>query len=284
MKNSFKKIAAASALFAMTSIASATTVFTVDNSQGVADTMGTSSIFNADGLSGSYNEVVRPDGTGGFAATIVLRYNDFLAVPGSSLDGSITGLNNEYSIYSVINITGDVVNSNLPVSITTGNWAGSYNMMLDVGLDTKADLASAITGIGSVDFTAGGGVITDDVELLSGSIAIGSSQGNQEFVIPMGPPTGDITVPSSGSYTLASGDVTTTAAGDAFFVAPNPFYENLLSFGSLRDFFEQVDFTLDEDQLFNGTADVTFAPEPSGIVLLGLGVVGLAFASRKKLS
>jgi len=266
MFNNLKKLTVAAALVTSSALVSANTI-TIDNSAGVAP--GTGTTFNASALVGAYNEVVLSDGAGNFQATIVLKYGSFVPAPNQSLNAGITRLDVDYSLYSIINITGSVTTVNAPGVITTGNWSGDYNIVLDNNLDSPSDLASSITGIGSTTLTPDVG---DDVTLVSGTISSGGSSGNATF-------PGN---PASGGFTLLSNTVSLTTAGESFFVAPNPFFTNLISFGSLENFFDEVNFGLTTLQTFNGAATVEFVPEPSGIVLLGLGLFGVAYAARRK--
>ncbi len=266
MINKFKKIALGAALLTASAASFAGLPFTVDESQGFTDTGGAGQVFTANKIAGTYNEVVRLNNfaTGQFSATIVLGYTSFVGQP----FGTFPGLNtaNGYGMYSVINIEGNVTSNNLPASISTGNWSGNYNMVLDVNGNTDTFTAGRITNIGMPGLSAA--ETADDVTLLSGTIQSGGSVGNRV----------------SGGYSLLSGDVDLTAAGENFFVAPTPFYNMLLSNGDLEDFFSRVSFNLASEgliQRFVGEASVEFVPEPSLIALFGLGLFGLGLRARK---
>ncbi|MFC3122183.1 flocculation-associated PEP-CTERM protein PepA [Agaribacter flavus] len=266
MVKAIKNLTAAALLAGMsTSAFSAGLPFVVDNSLGYTD-VGVGTTFTADILSGNYQEVivVTNAATGAFDATILLSYTSFQIFP------NVSGLTTDYGLYSVINVSGNVTNNNLPTSISTGNWSGSFNMVLDVETDTNTFIQAAVTN-GGVNFSAA--ELDDDIELFTGNIASGGSVGT---AVGQG----------SGGFGLTGDNVTLSAAGENFFIDPDPFYNMLISDGDLEDFFIQIDFTAENViQRFTGEASVEFSaaevPEPSVIALLGLGIAGLAFGARR---
>jgi hypothetical protein len=265
MMTNFKKLALGAALLTASAASYADLPFTVDNSQGVADTGAASTTFVADKITGDYNEIVVVNNAAGqFSATIVLSYTNF----SGTVFGTDTGLNINagYGLYSVINIDGNVI-SNDGTTVTTGNWTGDFNLFLDVERDTNSFAETAIAGIGATSFSAA--ELDDDVELLSGLIGTGGSVGNA----------------TAGGFSLYSDNFSLSSAGEAFFIEPDPFYSMLISDGDLEDFFSQISFGPDaigDIQTFDGEASVVFnVPEPSAIALIGLGLFALGFRARK---
>ncbi|WP_395344602.1 flocculation-associated PEP-CTERM protein PepA [Ningiella sp. W23] len=261
MLNTFKKVALAGAFLTMSAASSAAGLpFTIDNSLGYTDG-GTSTTFTANIMSGNYQEVivVTDAAAGLFEATILLSYTSFQTFPNN------TGLTTDYGLYSMINISGQVTDNSLPTSITTGNWTGDFNMVLDVETDTNTFVPSALAGIGMANLSAA--ELDDDIELFTGTIAGGGSVGNL----------------NAGGFGLDGNNITLSADGLNFFVAPNPFYQLLISDGDLEDFFSQVDFSLEGVvQRFSGEASVEFVSSPSVVALLGLALAGIGFRARSK--
>ena len=233
--------------------------FTIDNTLGVQDQVdGVERQFNATGISGQYEEVivVTDAATGAFDATILLTFTSFGIF-------DLTGLQVDYGLYAQVNVSGNVISSNLPTSITTGNWTGDFELVLDVERDSNTFVPAAV-GDGELNLSAL--ELDDDITLFTGDIVSGGSTGST----------------SNGGFDLL-GEIELTDAGEDFFIAPNPFFNFLFSTGDLEDFFTQVDFTAENViQRFDGEADIEFVPEPNAVFLLGLGLFGLALRARRK--
>ena len=69
------------------------------------------------------------------------------------------------------------------------------------------------------------------------------------------------------------------AQGNKFFVLPSPFYQLSFQSGQLNN------FTIGGTQTINGSLDIVFTnpiPEPATLTLVGLSLLGLAAARKRK--
>lgn len=262
MLKTIKTIAATTMLLTASAASYAALPFSIDTTGDTTKPFALSlDQFETQGMSGDYSEAIRVNPDGSFAATILLNINSF-----DGITAGASGLDINYGLYSVINITGQVLANNIGTggSVITGNWGGDFNIVWDKDLDSNA-VGATVTDLNTINF--GAGVFGDDVELLTGTIKSGGSSGTA----------------NNGGYNLLSDDVELTAVGETFFTAPNPFYTMLISTGDLENFFSLVDFTNFTDaQFFEGEASIAFVPEPSALSIVGLGLLGAAFAARRR--
>lgn len=221
--------------------------------------------FTATEISGVYNEVIQVGAGGSFDATVLLNFNSFIN-NGSEVVDSVIGINPAllgagYGMYAVVNFSGQAT-AGAP-NFKTGNWAGTIDMFLDPLRNSGSGDSASLVGINSLSLDD-----ADDSLLFSAGIDFGQSNGTN----------------ASASFSLDATLSPLTAGGSAFFVEPQPFYNMLISFGLLNDFFSVIDFTNTTDlQRFNSSANVNFVKvsEPSVLGLLGLGLVFLTLRSRK---
>nr|WP_168711018.1 flocculation-associated PEP-CTERM protein PepA [Ningiella ruwaisensis] len=256
MLKQIKKATLAASLVVASMAASATTglPFTFD-----ASSIGSNVNTGLTQFTGPYNEVIMVNPDSSFDATVLLDFTSFRR--GSDIARG-TGLASDYGMYAIININGQLLEGG--PDFKTGNWNGSIDLWIDRNFDTDSNLASSLVGLNNVVF--GAGQTADDDILFSSTIGSGQSNGDVD----------------SASFSLGSDDVGLTAVGSTFFTAPDPFYNMLISFGNLEDFFAQVDFTnFTELQDFSGEANVRFVPEPSMIGLIGLGLIAMGFSARR---
>ena len=218
--------------------------------------------FVADKIIGAYVERVTFNSGGTFDVSIKWNAGSFVAMDGTSpLNGGGalgTGLGNTYGIYAFFQGKGTFAGG----VFTLGS--GALNMYIDKSLNTTFTAAGAQSSTAMWGVTGGGGL--DDVLIATGSAIAGS---------------GNVSC-SLGNNCGSFGQITTfkleNPAGTSFFTAPNPFYMLSLQSGQFNGFIPSGDLTLD------GSLDVIFAnvPEPGSIALVGLALIGLGFASRRK--
>ena len=254
----FTRLAAAAALVMSASLANAAILpdFTVTPGAYAPG----KSAFVADKITGNYVERVTFNSGGTFDVSIRWNAGQFVAddgtnsLPGGTLAG--TGLGNDYGIYAFFQGNGTFAGGNFTLG------SGTLNLYLDTLANTKFTVAASQSSTAFWGVTSGGG---DDLLLATGSALAGS---------------GKVTC-SVGNNCGSVGQVTTfslTGVGSTFFTAPSPFYDLSLQSGQFNGFTPAGTLTLD------GSLDVIFAkiPEPGSIALVGLALVGLGVASRRK--
>lgn len=216
--------------------------------------------FVADKITGNYVERVTFNSGGTFDVSIKWNAGQFVANDGTSplnAGGPLgTGLGNDYGMYAFFQGNGTFASGNFTLA------SGSLQLYLDRALNTTFTAASAQSSTAFWGVTGGG---ADDLLLATGSALAG---------------TGKVTC-SVGNNCGSFGQVTTfslTGVGSSFFTSPSPFYDLSLQSGQFNGFTPSGTLTLD------GSLDVIFAkiPEPGSIALVGLALVGLGVASRRK--
>ena len=255
----FTRLAAAAALVLSAGFANAAILpdFTVTPG-AYAPGMGP---FVADKITGNYVERVTFNSGGTFDVSIKWNAGSFVAMDGTSTlfgGGALgTGLGNTYGIYAFFQGSGTFAGG----VFTLGS--GALNMYIDPSLNTTFTAAGAQSSTAMWGVTGGTG--SDDLLLATGSAVAGS---------------GSVSC-NVGNNCGSFGQVTTfnlTSTGSSYFTAPHPFYMLSLQSGQFNGFTPSGTLTLD------GSLDVIFAnvPEPGSIALVGLALVGLGFASRRK--
>lgn len=231
-----------------------------------------SNTFVADKITGNYVEVATftPTGplSGTFDVSIKWEAGQFVADDGvNPVPSQLGGLpGSGYNMYATFLASGTFVTSLLGVTEFTFDPGGSLGLWIDDDQDTtfiQPPDGSTIWGTANT---------ADDVQIADGSVASGFG-------------TLDPTL-STCNPGINCGSFGTTnnfnlfPVGAGFFTEPDPFFNVQFDSGQLNE------FTVGGTQVINGSFDVTFAnqnvPEPSSIVLLGIGLMGVGAASRKK--
>lgn len=219
---------------------------------------------------GSFTPTSEAGGT--FTASLKWEADGFYASNGTTSVPSQLGAttDNQYRLYALYTAQGtySTSSSGNTFSYTPG---GSFQFFLDPNSNTS--FVEAATGADQWG-TLGSG---DDVLLATGVPTAG--EGNVTV--------NATTCPAGGGQGINCGSFGTTSsfvleeAGLDYFIAPSPFYQLSFQSGQLNN------FPPSGRQVINGSLDVVFGasnevPEPATIAMVGLGLLGLGLARRRK--
>lgn len=240
-------------------------------------------VVNVDQLSGQYDEVVTVTPTSLVGGTFVTEAifnaggwfkngsaaNTQLNFPEGGVGPFAIGAGIGYGLYAKFSQAGTYTFTGGQF-VFTGFTAGKLELWADPKQDTNYDVKATATGdIANLDLVSGAASITDDlllgtantVLLGAGSSQPGVANGNFEIIF--------------NDFALANPN------GESYFIQPRPFYLLLDVNGNFQSFDPTA---ATSTQLLNNSANAFFfkAPEPNALAMVGLALVALGFASRRK--
>ena len=265
-----QSIAAAVAVMAA-GVASATPIypdFTVNTTAMGGG--GTLVPFTANDISGQYQEQLHFNADGTFNVDLAFtaqgfNYDDTNPALSTSFTAKQTGLTNNYNLFALFSGSGNWSTDASGTTTFSLNSGGAISLVYDLGANDQFFTPPAAPGAGYQIINVPGDVLTT---LGSGKSITGSG-------------TESCTAPNLCGDFGQSNSLALNSFGSSFFVSPVPFYSVTLESGQ----FEGFPVVAGQTVTSNGTVNIVMGvPEPAGVALVGIALLGLGLAAKRRRS